>query len=111
MTNPPYILDHLEAIAKIMNSDRVYKFLHVPIQSGSDVVLGDMKREYTADDFSRVVNVLRQKVPGITIGKIKGPIIYFFDGTLVMQVCIERKKMCKRNYCLKISKVKIKVVP
>merc|ERR1712038_925223 len=67
MTNPPYILDHLEAIAKIMNSDRVYKFLHVPIQSGSDVVLGDMKREYTADDFSRVVNVLRQKVPGITI--------------------------------------------
>ena len=80
MTNPPYILDHLEAIAKIMNSDRVYKFLHVPIQSGSDVVLGDMKREYTADDFSRVVNVLRQKVPGITIGKIKGPIIYFFDG-------------------------------
>ena len=80
MTNPPYILDHLEAIAKIMNSDRVYKFLHVPIQSGSDVVLGDMKREYTADDFSRVVNVLRQKVPGITIGKLKGPIIYFFDG-------------------------------
>lgn len=77
MTNPPYILDHLEAIAKIMNSDRVYKFLHVPIQSGSDVVLGDMKREYTADDFSRVVNVLRQKVPGITIGKLKGPIINF----------------------------------
>ena len=68
MTNPPYILDHLEAIAKIMNSDRVYKFLHVPIQSGSDAVLSDMKREYTADDFSRVVNVLRQKVPGITIG-------------------------------------------
>ena len=32
-------------------------------------------------------------------------------GTLVMQVCIERKKMCKRNYWLKISKVKMKVVP
>ena len=27
-----------------------------------------------------------------------------------MQVCIE-KKMCKRNYWLKISKVKMKVVP
>ena len=67
MTNPPYILDHLEAIAQILNSDRVYKFLHVPIQAGSDAVLSDMKREYTADDFSRVVNVLRQRVPGITI--------------------------------------------
>ena len=28
-----------------------------------------------------------------------------------MQVCIERKKMSKRNYWLKISKVKMKVVP
>ena len=66
MTNPPYILDHLEEIAKIMNSDKVYKFLHVPIQSGSDNVLNEMKREYTGDDFCRVVNVLKQKVPGIT---------------------------------------------
>lgn len=67
MTNPPYILDHLTQIAKIMNSsERIYKFLHVPIQSGSDAVLNDMKREYTADDFCRVVNVLKQRVPGIT---------------------------------------------
>ena len=34
-----------------------------------------------------------------------------FHCSLVMQVCIERKKMCKRNYWLKISKVKMKVVP
>merc|ERR1712012_1347842 len=67
MTNPPYILDHLEQIAHILNSDKVYKFLHVPIQAGSDAVLNEMKREYTQDDFCRVVNVLRQRVPGITI--------------------------------------------
>ena len=67
MTNPPYILDHLEQIAQILNSDKVYKFLHVPIQAGSDAVLNEMKREYTQDDFCRVVNVLRQRVPGITI--------------------------------------------
>ena len=66
MTNPPYILDHLEQIGSIMNSDKVYKFLHVPIQAGSDSVLNDMAREYTADDFCRVVNVLRQRVQGIT---------------------------------------------
>ena len=30
---------------------------------------------------------------------------------LVMQVGTDRKKMCKRNYWLKISKVKMKVVP
>ena len=67
MTNPPYILDHLDSIAEILNSDRVYSFLHVPVQAGSDAVLGDMKREYTNDDFCTVVNVLRKTVPGITI--------------------------------------------
>ena len=66
MTNPPYILDHLEQIGNIMKSDKVYKFLHVPIQAGSDSVLNDMKREYTSDDFCGVVNVLRQRVPSIT---------------------------------------------
>lgn len=67
MTNPPYILDHLDQVAKVLNSDRVYAFLHVPVQSGSDSVLADMKREYNGDDFCRVVNVLRQKVPGLTV--------------------------------------------
>lgn len=64
MTNPPYILDHLDEMAKILDHSRVYKFLHVPIQSGSDSVLSAMKREYDSDDFSRVVNILKQKVSG-----------------------------------------------
>ena len=64
MTNPPYILDHLDEIAKILDHPKVYKFLHVPVQSGSDSVLHGMKREYDSDDFCRVVNILRQKVTG-----------------------------------------------
>ncbi|GIY34804.1 threonylcarbamoyladenosine tRNA methylthiotransferase [Caerostris extrusa] len=67
MTNPPYILEHLEDIAKILSHPRVYSFLHVPVQSGSDYVLGEMKREYCIEDFKLVVNFLREKVPGITI--------------------------------------------
>ena len=67
MTNPPYILDHLEEIAKILNHPKVYSFLHVPVQSGSDSVLGDMKREYCSKDFERVVDFLKEKVPGVNI--------------------------------------------
>ncbi|XP_060535104.1 threonylcarbamoyladenosine tRNA methylthiotransferase [Cylas formicarius] len=67
MTNPPYILEHLEEIAKIMRHPRVYGFLHVPVQSGSDRVLADMKREYCRQDFERVINFLRERVPGMTI--------------------------------------------
>ncbi|XP_051577528.1 threonylcarbamoyladenosine tRNA methylthiotransferase-like [Myxocyprinus asiaticus] len=67
MTNPPYILEHLEEMAKILNHPRVYSFLHVPVQSASDSVLMDMKREYCCSDFKRVIDFLKQKVPGITI--------------------------------------------
>ncbi|XP_053638346.1 threonylcarbamoyladenosine tRNA methylthiotransferase isoform X4 [Cherax quadricarinatus] len=67
MTNPPYILDHLEEMSKIMQHPRVYAFLHVPVQSGSDGVLGEMKREYTVNEFCRVVDFLKSRVPGITI--------------------------------------------
>lgn len=61
MTNPPYILEHLEAMAEILNHPRVYRFLHVPVQSGSDQVLADMKREYNVDEFRRVVNFLKER--------------------------------------------------
>ncbi|XP_078224335.1 threonylcarbamoyladenosine tRNA methylthiotransferase isoform X1 [Callithrix jacchus] len=67
MTNPPYILEHLEEMAKILNHPRVYAFLHVPVQSASDSVLMEMKREYCVADFKRVVDFLKEKVPGITI--------------------------------------------
>ncbi|XP_028168341.1 threonylcarbamoyladenosine tRNA methylthiotransferase-like isoform X1 [Ostrinia furnacalis] len=67
MTNPPYILEHLAEVAKIMHHPRVYKFLHVPVQSGSDQVLADMKREYSRADFEHVVEFLRTHVPGMTI--------------------------------------------
>lgn len=67
MTNPPYILEHLEEMAKILAHPRCYAFLHVPVQSGADSVLGDMKREYCRKDFEQVVDFLREKVPGVTI--------------------------------------------
>ncbi|XP_029799938.1 threonylcarbamoyladenosine tRNA methylthiotransferase isoform X2 [Suricata suricatta] len=67
MTNPPYILEHLEEMAKILNHPKVYAFLHIPVQSASDTVLMEMKREYCVADFRRVVDFLKEKVPGITL--------------------------------------------
>ncbi|XP_026140617.1 threonylcarbamoyladenosine tRNA methylthiotransferase-like [Carassius auratus] len=67
MTNPPYILEHLEEMGRVLQHPRVYSFLHVPVQSASDSVLMDMKREYCVADFTRVVDFLKNRVPGITI--------------------------------------------
>lgn len=55
-----------QEIAKILDHPRVYSFLHVPVQSGSDAVLLDMKREYSSADFRHVANFLKNKyVPRI----------------------------------------------
>ena len=67
MTNPPYILEHLEAVCRIMRDPRVYEFLHVPVQSGSDRVLRAMRREYSRKQFMHVVETLRKYVPDITL--------------------------------------------
>ena len=61
MTNPPYILDHLEEIAEILNHSRVYSFLHIPVQAGSNAVLDDMKREYTNEHFCQVVDFMKEQ--------------------------------------------------
>ncbi|KAJ8684413.1 hypothetical protein QAD02_020205 [Eretmocerus hayati] len=67
MTNPPYILEHLEEMSKILQHPKVYSFLHVPVQSGSDKVLSDMKREYTRKEFEYIVDFLQARIPRITI--------------------------------------------
>ena len=44
----------------------MYKFLHVPVQSGSNRVLKLMNRGYKNKDFVDLVNLFRKKVKGIT---------------------------------------------
>ena len=39
--------------------DKLMPYLHLPVQSGSDSVLRAMNRKYTADDFRRIVDALR----------------------------------------------------
>jgi tRNA-2-methylthio-N6-dimethylallyladenosine synthase len=41
--------------------------LHLPVQSGADAVLRRMRRRYTADDYRRLIDRLRQARPDIAI--------------------------------------------
>jgi threonylcarbamoyladenosine tRNA methylthiotransferase CDKAL1 len=68
MTNPPYILEHLDAMVDILNHPRVYAFLHVPVQSGSNNVLDKMNREYMIEEFHEVCDFLVEHVtPEMTL--------------------------------------------
>lgn len=54
---------HVQAL----NHPSVYTFLHVPVQSGSNAVLGAMKREYTIEEFCQVADTLHAAVPGLQL--------------------------------------------
>lgn len=47
----------------VYRSDKVFKFLHVPIQSGNDEVLHGMRRRYTVADFKELVSRFRTEFP------------------------------------------------
>lgn len=67
MCNPEHARRYLNDLLRIFSSKKFYKFLHVPVQSGSDHVLNDMKRKHSVKDFIFVVNKFREKFRNITI--------------------------------------------
>ena len=67
MANPQFLPNYLDRLIDVMGDDRVFTFLHVPVQSGSDKVLRDMRRGYTTARFRDVVRRLKESLPGITI--------------------------------------------
>ncbi|NYZ77874.1 tRNA (N(6)-L-threonylcarbamoyladenosine(37)-C(2))-methylthiotransferase [Candidatus Micrarchaeota archaeon] len=67
MLNPQHALKQLPELVNAFAMEKTYKFLHVPVQSGSDFVLRSMLRNYSNKDFKRVINAFRKKIPGITL--------------------------------------------
>jgi MiaB-like tRNA modifying enzyme len=67
MMNPNHLKPILDRMIDCLLDPRVYRFLHVPVQSGSDAVLKAMKRHYTADAFLETIDRLRERIPDISI--------------------------------------------
>jgi tRNA-2-methylthio-N6-dimethylallyladenosine synthase len=59
---------HDELIAEIAQNKKIDRFIHLPVQSGSNSVLYRMNRGYTREDYLRVVKKLRAADPSITLG-------------------------------------------
>jgi len=67
MMNPFTCLKNLDSIINGFDKPKIYKFLHLPVQSGDDIILKKMNRKYTVDDFFEIVKKFRDKFPDITI--------------------------------------------
>ncbi|MCG2786101.1 MAG: tRNA (N6-isopentenyl adenosine(37)-C2)-methylthiotransferase MiaB [Anaerolineae bacterium] len=56
--------DLMEAVAEL---PKAMPHIEVPIQAGDDIVLENMKRGYTQADYYRLVEKIREKIPGCSI--------------------------------------------
>jgi tRNA-2-methylthio-N6-dimethylallyladenosine synthase len=64
----PYPVDFTaDVIAAIAEEPRICKYVHLPVQSGSDVVLERMRRGYTVADYHAIVAALRAAMPDIAL--------------------------------------------
>jgi len=67
MMTPNAAMDILEDLVLGFQNEKVFKFLHLPVQSGDDGVLKEMRRFYSVDDFKEVVRVFRSDFPEMTL--------------------------------------------
>jgi len=67
MMNPNHVTEMLDELVEAYKGGRVFKFLHLPVQSGDDEVLELMNRQYTVEDFKTVVQAFRKEIPRLTL--------------------------------------------
>ena len=64
----PYPVDFTaDVIAAIAEEPKLCKYVHLPVQSGSDAVLDRMRRGYSVADYRAIVAALRQAMPEIAL--------------------------------------------
>jgi tRNA-2-methylthio-N6-dimethylallyladenosine synthase len=64
----PYPVDFTDdVIAAIAEEPKLCRYVHLPVQSGSDAVLERMRRGYTVADYRAIVAALRRAMPEIAL--------------------------------------------
>ncbi|MDD3083661.1 MAG: tRNA (N(6)-L-threonylcarbamoyladenosine(37)-C(2))-methylthiotransferase [Candidatus ainarchaeum sp.] len=77
MMNPKHFKKIRKGLIPLFKDDRLYKFLHLPVQSGSDKILKKMNRQSSKKDFIDAINYSRKRIPNI---RISTDIIVGFPG-------------------------------
>ena len=67
MMNPSYLKLFYKSLVLFFKNDKIYRFIHVPVQSGSNRILKLMQRGYTVEEFFDVVSYIKKQIPDITL--------------------------------------------
>ncbi|NPA48234.1 MAG: tRNA (N(6)-L-threonylcarbamoyladenosine(37)-C(2))-methylthiotransferase [Thermococci archaeon] len=67
MMNPNHVIRFLDDLIEAYQNEKVYRFLHLPVQSGDDDVLRRMGRNYTVEEFEGIVGAFRRKIRDLNL--------------------------------------------
>jgi len=67
MMNVNNLFPILNEMLEIYKDEKIFKFLHLPLQSGSNKILKEMNRQYKAEDFLKIIKEFKKEIPDITI--------------------------------------------
>ena len=67
MMNPNHALRILPELIESFKSEKIFNFLHLPVQSGDNNVLKRMNRRYTVEEFKKTVEAFRKEIPDLTL--------------------------------------------
>jgi len=67
MADPLTVLPVLDDLVDAYADEKVYKFLHLPVQSGDDDILAAMRREYTVAEFEGIAAAFRARYPDLAL--------------------------------------------
>ena len=67
MMNPRFAFKMLDDLLNAYADRKVYKFIHIPVQSGDNKVLKDMRRNHTVEDYIEVVRKFRRSFEDVLV--------------------------------------------
>ena len=67
MMNPNNVYPILDQLIQIYKNKKMYKFLHIPIQSASNKILKDMNRHYVLEQVESIIKKFKEEFPEITL--------------------------------------------
>lgn len=67
MMTPNQLIPIKNELIEAFNHEKIFKFIHIPVQSGNNVILRKMNRQYTVEDFKNIVYNIRTFFPSISI--------------------------------------------
>ena len=67
MGNPRHVLGYQEALLDCFTDERIYKFIHIPVQSGSENILKAMNRRHTAQDYVTLASEFNKRFSKFTL--------------------------------------------